>query len=70
MPYAVTARIIPDTAAEFHLLLTDGTVESQKVKLNGTGLIIDAGTITRLRVPVARNLSSCARRDGLLRHNS
>ncbi len=30
MHYAVTARLIPDTAAEFHRLLTDGTVESQK----------------------------------------
>jgi hypothetical protein len=30
MHYAVTARFIPDTAAEFHRLLTDGTVENQK----------------------------------------
>jgi hypothetical protein len=30
MYYAVTARFNSDTAAEFHRLLTDGTIESQK----------------------------------------
>jgi len=30
MQYAVTSRLIPATAAEFHRLLTDGTIESQK----------------------------------------
>ena len=30
MHYTVTARFDPTTAAEFHRLLTDGTIESQK----------------------------------------
>ncbi len=30
MHYAVTASFNPTTAAEFHRLLTDGTIESQK----------------------------------------
>ncbi len=30
MHYTVTARFNPKTAAEFHRLLTDGTIESQK----------------------------------------
>ena len=30
MHYTVTARFNSDTAAEFHRLLTDGTIESQK----------------------------------------
>ena len=30
MHYTVTARFNSDTAAEFHRLLTDGTMESQK----------------------------------------
>ena len=30
MHYVVTARFVSDTAAEFHRLLTDGTVASQK----------------------------------------
>ena len=30
MHYTVTARFNPDTAADFHRLLTDGTIESQK----------------------------------------
>ena len=30
MHYAITARFNTDTAAEFHRLLTDGTIESQK----------------------------------------
>ena len=30
MLYAVTARFNSDTAAEFHRLLTDGTIESQR----------------------------------------
>lgn len=30
MHYAVTAQFNPDTAAEFHRLLTDGTIESQR----------------------------------------
>ncbi len=30
MHYAVTASFNPKTAAEFHRLLTDGTIESQK----------------------------------------
>ena len=30
MHYAVTARFNPKTAAEFHRLLTDGTIENQK----------------------------------------
>jgi predicted HAD superfamily Cof-like phosphohydrolase len=30
MPYTVTARFNSNTAAEFHRLLTDGTIESQK----------------------------------------
>ena len=30
MHYAVTARFNPKTAAEFHRLLTNGTIESQK----------------------------------------
>jgi len=30
MHYTVTAHFNPKTAAEFHRLLTDGTIESQK----------------------------------------
>ncbi|MFP6767435.1 MAG: hypothetical protein VB859_04640 [Planctomycetaceae bacterium] len=30
MYYAVTARFVPGAAAEFHRILTDGTIEGQK----------------------------------------
>jgi hypothetical protein len=51
MHYTVTARFNPKTAAEFHRLLTDGTVESQKpdgkeivasmkrAKIDGKGIV-------------------------------
>ncbi len=51
MHYAVTARFYSDTAAEFHRLLTDGTIKSQKpdgkeivasmkrAKIDGKGIV-------------------------------
>ena len=51
MHYAVTARFNSDTAAEFHRLLTDGTIESHKpdgkeivasmkrAKIDGKGIV-------------------------------
>ncbi len=51
MHYAVTARFNLDTAAEFHRLLTDGTIKSQKpdgkeivvsmkrAKIDGKGIV-------------------------------
>ncbi len=51
MHYTVTARFNPKTAAEFHRLLTDGTIENQKpdgkeivasmkrAKIDGTGIV-------------------------------
>ncbi len=51
MHYSVTARFCSDTAAEFHRLLTDGTIKSQKpdgkeivasmkrAKIDGKGIV-------------------------------